>query len=56
MALPGIKKEDIKITINEDNISIKGESKRRKRKIKTKNTTTEVWKLPLNRDLTFQLK
>lgn len=24
MALPGIKKEDIKITINEDNISIKG--------------------------------
>ncbi len=27
MALPGIKKEDIKITINEDNISIKGETK-----------------------------
>lgn len=27
MALPGIKKEDIKITINEDNISIRGESK-----------------------------
>ena len=28
MALPGIKKEDIKITINEDNISITGQSKR----------------------------
>jgi HSP20 family protein len=27
MALPGIKKDDIKITINEDNISIKGEAK-----------------------------
>jgi HSP20 family protein len=28
MALPGIKKEDIKITINEDNISISGQSKK----------------------------
>ena len=27
MALPGVKKEDIKITINEDNISISGQSK-----------------------------
>ena len=28
MALPGVKKEDIKITINEDNISITGQTKR----------------------------
>jgi HSP20 family protein len=28
MALPGINKEDIKITINEDNISISGQSKK----------------------------
>jgi HSP20 family protein len=32
MALPGIKKEDIKITINEDNISIKGETKEKEEK------------------------
>jgi len=36
MALPGIKKEDIKITINEDNISIKGESKEREEENKDK--------------------
>ncbi len=29
MALPGIKKEDIKITINEDNISIKKKKKKK---------------------------
>jgi HSP20 family protein len=28
MALPGVKKEDVKITINEDNISIVGNSKK----------------------------
>jgi HSP20 family protein len=36
MALPGIKKEDIKITINEDNISIKGESKEKEEEEKDK--------------------
>jgi HSP20 family protein len=36
MALPGIKKEDIKITINEDNISIKGETKEKEEEDKDK--------------------
>ena len=36
MALPGIKKEDIKITINEDNISIKGETKEKEEENKDK--------------------
>jgi HSP20 family protein len=36
MALPGIKKDDIKITINEDNISIKGQSKDEEKEDKDK--------------------
>ncbi len=36
MALPGIKKEDIKITINEDNISIKGETTEKEEEDKDK--------------------
>lgn len=36
MALPGIKKEDIKITINEDNISIKGETAEKEEEDKDK--------------------
>jgi HSP20 family protein len=36
MALPGIKKEDIKITINEDNISIRGQSKEKEEDEKEK--------------------
>jgi HSP20 family protein len=36
MALPGIKKDDIKITINADNISIKGQSKDQEKEDKDK--------------------
>lgn len=36
MALPGIKKDDIKITINEDNITIKGQSKDEEKEDKDK--------------------
>lgn len=36
MALPGIKKEEIKITINEDNITIKGQVKEEEKEEKEK--------------------
>ena len=37
MALPGIKKDDVKITINEDNISISGQSKEEEKEEKERN-------------------
>lgn len=37
MALPGIKKEDVKITINEDYLSISGQSKEEEKEEKERN-------------------